>query len=63
LELAPKARTVKPVTDSTEVRRGTGRAERTVSLAASDGKKRKGTVDEGGRYEVKVPDTVDLKSG
>ncbi|PNZ34892.1 Ig-like domain-containing protein, partial [Staphylococcus felis] len=60
---APDTPTVDPVTSETEVITGTGEARSTVTVTFPDGTITTGTVDEEGRYEVKVPDTVDLKGG
>ncbi|WP_281198504.1 Ig-like domain-containing protein, partial [Staphylococcus felis] len=42
---------------------GTGEAGSTVTVTFPDGTTATGTVNEEGRYEVKIPDTVDLKGG
>ncbi|MFO3703377.1 Ig-like domain-containing protein, partial [Staphylococcus felis] len=47
----------------TEVITGTGEAGSTVTVTFPDGTTATGTVDEEGHYEVKVPETVDLKGG
>ncbi|UXR87086.1 Ig-like domain-containing protein [Staphylococcus felis] len=60
---APDTPTVDPVTSETEVITGTGEAGSTVTVTFPDGTTATGTVDEEGRYEVKIPDTVDLKGG
>ncbi|REI15692.1 Ig-like domain-containing protein, partial [Staphylococcus felis] len=52
-----------PVTSETEVITGTGEAGSTVTVTFPDGTTVTGTVDEEGRYEVKIPDTVGLKGG
>ncbi|REH84549.1 Ig-like domain-containing protein, partial [Staphylococcus felis] len=62
-QTAPEAPTVNPVTSETEVITGTGEAGSTVTVTFPDGTTATGTVDEEGRYEVKVPATVDLKGG
>ncbi|REI31107.1 YSIRK signal domain/LPXTG anchor domain surface protein, partial [Staphylococcus felis] len=62
-ERAQEAPTVDPVTSETEVITGTGEAGSTVTVTFQDGTTATGTVDEEGRYEVKVPATVDLKGG
>ncbi|MGM7690825.1 Ig-like domain-containing protein, partial [Staphylococcus felis] len=62
-QTAPEAPTVNPVTSETEVITGTGEAGSTVTVTFPDGTTVTGTVDEEGHYEVKVPDTVDLKGG
>ncbi|REI28098.1 hypothetical protein DOS79_06980, partial [Staphylococcus felis] len=62
-QTAPDAPTVDPVTSETTVITGTGEARSTVTVTFPDGTITTGTVDEEGRYEVKVPDTVDLKGG
>ncbi|REI33884.1 Ig-like domain-containing protein, partial [Staphylococcus felis] len=60
---APDTPTVNPVTSETEVITGTGEVGSTVTVTFPDGTTATGIVDEEGRYEVKVPDTVDLKGG
>ncbi|REI30555.1 YSIRK signal domain/LPXTG anchor domain surface protein, partial [Staphylococcus felis] len=60
---APDTPTVNPVTSETEVITGTGEAGSTVTVTFPDGTTVTGTVDEEGRYEVKIPDTVGLKGG
>ncbi|REI02605.1 Ig-like domain-containing protein, partial [Staphylococcus felis] len=60
---APEEPTVDPVTSETEVITGTGEAGSTVTVTFPDGTTVTGIVDEAGHYEVKVPDTVDLKGG
>ncbi|REI33073.1 Ig-like domain-containing protein, partial [Staphylococcus felis] len=62
-QTAPEAPTVNPVTSETEVITGTGEAGSTVTVTFPDGTTVTGTVDEAGRYEVKVPETVGLKGG
>ncbi|MDM8327811.1 Ig-like domain-containing protein, partial [Staphylococcus felis] len=62
-QTAPEAPTVDPVTSETEVITGTGEAGSTVTVTFPDGTTATGTVDEEGRYEVKIPDTVGLKGG
>ncbi|REI01928.1 Ig-like domain-containing protein, partial [Staphylococcus felis] len=62
-QTAPEAPTVNPVTSETEVITGTGEAGSTVTVTFPDGTTVTGTVDEEGRYEVKIPDTVGLKGG
>ncbi|REH95294.1 Ig-like domain-containing protein, partial [Staphylococcus felis] len=60
---APDTPTVDPVTSETEVITGTGEAGSTVTVTFPDGTTATGTVNQEGRYEVKVPATVDLKGG
>ncbi|REI34656.1 Ig-like domain-containing protein, partial [Staphylococcus felis] len=60
---APDTPTVNPVTSETEVLTGTGEVGSTVTVTFPDVTTATGIVDEEGRYEVKVPDTVDLKVG
>ncbi|REH75467.1 Ig-like domain-containing protein, partial [Staphylococcus felis] len=62
-QTAPEAPTVNPVTSKTEVITGTGEAGSTVTVTFPDGTTATGMVNEEGHYEVKVPDTVDLKGG
>ncbi|WP_241538741.1 Ig-like domain-containing protein, partial [Staphylococcus felis] len=62
-QTAPEAPTVDPVTSETEVITGTGEAGSTVTVTFPDGTTATGTVNQEGRYEVKVPATVDLKGG
>ncbi|REH81407.1 Ig-like domain-containing protein, partial [Staphylococcus felis] len=52
-----------PVKSETEVRTGTGEVGSTGTVTFRDGKTAKGTVDEAGRYEDKIPETVELKGG
>ncbi|REH83447.1 Ig-like domain-containing protein, partial [Staphylococcus felis] len=47
----------------TEVITGTGEAGSTVTVTFPDGTTATGTVNEEGRYEVKIPDTMGLKGG
>ncbi|MFO3703381.1 Ig-like domain-containing protein, partial [Staphylococcus felis] len=62
-QTAPEEPTVDPVTSETEVITGTGEAGSKVTVTFPDGTTATGIVDEEGHYEVKVPDTVDLKGG
>ncbi|REI06605.1 hypothetical protein DOS79_11050, partial [Staphylococcus felis] len=62
-QTSPEAPTVDPVTSKTTVITGTGEAGSTVTVTFPDGTTVTGTVNEEGHYEVKVPDTVDLKDG
>ncbi|REI21214.1 class A beta-lactamase, partial [Staphylococcus felis] len=55
--------TVDPVTSETEVITGTGEAGSTVTVTFPDGTTVTGTVNGEGRYEVKIPDTMELKGG
>ncbi|REI15691.1 Ig-like domain-containing protein, partial [Staphylococcus felis] len=62
-QTAPNAPTVDPVTSKATVITGTGEAGSTVTVTFPDGTTATGTVNGEGRYEVKIPDTVDLKGG
>ncbi|PNZ33371.1 Ig-like domain-containing protein, partial [Staphylococcus felis] len=62
-QTAPEAPTVDPVTSKTTVITGTGEVGSTVTVMFPDGTTATGTVNGEGRYEVKIPDTVDLKGG
>ncbi|REI11528.1 Ig-like domain-containing protein, partial [Staphylococcus felis] len=62
-QTAPEAPAVNPVTSETEVITGTGEAGSTVTVTFPDGTTATGTVNEEGRYEVKVPGIVGLKGG
>ncbi|REI27940.1 YSIRK signal domain/LPXTG anchor domain surface protein, partial [Staphylococcus felis] len=62
-QTAPEAPTVDPVTSKATVITGTGEAGSTVTVTFPDGTTTTGTVNGEGRYEVKIPDTVDLKGG
>ncbi|MFO3687999.1 Ig-like domain-containing protein [Staphylococcus felis] len=62
-QTAPDAPTVDPVTSKATVITGTGEAGSTVTVTFPDGTTATGTVNEEGRYEVKIPDTAGLKGG
>ncbi|REI29321.1 class A beta-lactamase, partial [Staphylococcus felis] len=62
-QTSPDAPTVDPVISKATVITGTGEAGSTVTVTFSDGTTATGTVNGDGRYEVKIPDTVDLKGG
>ncbi|REI19888.1 hypothetical protein DOS77_11095, partial [Staphylococcus felis] len=62
-QTAPDAPTVDPVTSKTTVITGTGEAGSTVTVTFPDGTTVTGKVNGEGRYDVKIPDTVDLKGG
>ncbi|REH99059.1 Ig-like domain-containing protein, partial [Staphylococcus felis] len=62
-QTAPEAPTVDSVTSETTVITGTGEAGSKVTVMFTDGTTATGTVNEEGSYELKVPDTVDLKGG
>ncbi|REH92945.1 hypothetical protein DOS58_00170, partial [Staphylococcus felis] len=54
---------MEPVTSETGVIAGTGEEESKMTVHFPDRTTATGTVDEAGRYEVKMPDTVELKGG
>ncbi|WP_181898239.1 Ig-like domain-containing protein, partial [Staphylococcus felis] len=60
---AQDATTEEAGTRKTEVITRTGEGVSTVTMTLQDGTTGTGTEDEEGRYEVKIPDTVDLKGG